>query len=225
MQVSKLTRDTIARAALELVDDGGLEALTMRRLGRELGVEAMSLYQYVANKDQLLDELLTLLYAEIDLPTYRDRDWRDVATDLFAAFRVVLMAHPKTVVIFAARSVTSMPALAPIDMSLGIFRRAGFGSEAAVDAHRILMSFTIGYLLAETTSVSRPDAIPRNSWGTAAFALADLRADKVPYLAELAPVALNRNADDQFELCLGLVVSGLSALQPEVGDDPPKCGL
>ncbi|MGH9165151.1 MAG: TetR/AcrR family transcriptional regulator C-terminal domain-containing protein [Acidimicrobiales bacterium] len=180
----------------------------MRSLGTALGVEAMSLYEYVASKDEILVDILDLLFTEVELPGEDARPWEDLACDLFCAFRRVLLAHPHTVTLVASRSVRSVEALAPIEESLGIFRRAGFDPQGAVDAHRVLQSFTIGYLLAEASVLNDPLAVP-NSWGTAAYALRELPTDRLPNLSELAGVAIDRVADEQFPVLLRVIVSGL----------------
>ena len=79
-----LSRERVLRAALELADAGGIESLTMRRLGQELGVEAMSLYNHVANKDDILDGIVDLVFGEIDLPSPASRleDGHAAAGDL-----------------------------------------------------------------------------------------------------------------------------------------------
>lgn len=206
----KLSREVIARTALKLVDKGGMAGLTMRRLGAALGVEAMSLYEYVASKDEILQDVLDMLFLEVELPQERDRPWQDLACDLFCAFRNVLRAHPHTIVLVASRSVRATEALGPIEESLGIFRRAGFDRQGAIDAHRVMQSFTIGYLLAEASVLNDPTAVP-NSWGTAAYALRQLPADQLPHLSDLAQVAIDRVADEQFPLLLRVIISGLSS--------------
>lgn len=195
-----------------------MTALTMRRLGASLGVEAMSLYEYVVGKDDILDDILDLLFTEVELPVCDDRPWEVQACELFCAFRRVLLAHPHTVVLVASRSVRSVDALAPIEESLGIFRRAGFDHQSAIDAHRVLQSFTIGYLLGEASALNDPAAVP-NSWGTAAYALRDLPVETLPHLGELAQVAIDRVADEQFPLLLNVIVSGLRS---ELRPDPKK---
>ncbi len=217
----RLSRPAIAEAALKLIDDGGMPALTMRRLGQALGVEAMSLYEYVANKDEILEDILGSLFNEVELPDQNDRPWEELACELFCAFRCMLLAHPHAVTLVASRAVQPLEALAPIEMSLGIFRRAGFGRQGAVDAHRVLQSFTIGYLLAETSVLNDPTAVP-NSWGTAAYALRELPADTLPHLSELAQVAIDRVADEQFPALLMVIISGLrTELRPEPGTASP----
>ncbi|HKV70246.1 MAG TPA: TetR family transcriptional regulator, partial [Gemmatimonadales bacterium] len=88
-----LTRDRVLRAALELADEGGTAALTMQRIGRRLGVEAMSLYRHVRNKDDILDGIVDLVFAEIELPADRS-NWRTVLRAQSISTRAALRRHP-----------------------------------------------------------------------------------------------------------------------------------
>src|SRR3954454_23063390 len=90
---SRLNRDLVLRAAVALADSGGIESLTMRRLGQDLGVEAMSLYKHVANKEALLDGMVDLVFAEIALPA-GDTDWRTAMRDRAVSARGALIRHP-----------------------------------------------------------------------------------------------------------------------------------
>ncbi len=135
----------------------------MRKLGSELGVEAMSLYIYVPSEDAILDGIVDLLFSEVELPLTSGRDWDDIARDLFSAFRRVLLSHPKSVTLLASRTVRSFQALAPIELSLGNLRRAGFDRRTTIDTHRGLLSFTVGYVLSEVGGLDTPS----DTWGTA----------------------------------------------------------
>src|SRR3954449_10793604 len=89
----RLSPERVLRAGVALADSGGLESLTMRRLGQDLGVEAMSLYKHVANKDALLDSMVDLVFAEIELPS-GDTDWRTAMRDRAVSTRAALIRHP-----------------------------------------------------------------------------------------------------------------------------------
>lgn len=191
-----------------MIDRDGLNALTMKRLGSELGVEAMSLYFHVAKKEEILDEVVDLLFKEVQLPEHEGRDWYEVARELFSNVRRHLVAHPNTVSLFATRPAHSGDALAPIEQSLRTLRQAGFDECAAIDGHRMLMSFTVGYVVSEVHARSDSATHPED-WGTAAYALQALPTDQVPNLAELAPIALSMHSDDQFDRCLGCILTAL----------------
>lgn len=203
-----LSRERIAEAALNLVDRSGLAALTMRRLGSELGVEGMSLYFYFSSKDEILDEVVDLLLRSIELPPDEGHGWEDVARELFTNVRSHLLTHPNTVELFATRLAHSVEALAPIELSLRSLREAGFDKWGAIDGHRILMSFTLGYVVSEVSARTEPSSHPEG-WGTAAYALRELPADQLPHLVELAPIALAGRSDEQFDACLSTLLAGL----------------
>lgn len=205
-----LSRERIAQAALDVVDRDGLGALTMRRLGSELGVEGMSLYFYFPSKDEILDEVVDLLLRSIDLPPADGRRWEDVARDLFKNVRTHLLEHPNTVQLFATRLADSVEALAPIELSLRSLREAAFDEWGAIDGHRILMSFTLGYVISEVSARTDPRSHPEG-WGTAAYALRELPAERLPHLVELAPIALAGRSDEQFDTCLTTLFAGLRA--------------
>ncbi|MEL7157456.1 MAG: TetR family transcriptional regulator, partial [Actinomycetota bacterium] len=106
-----LSREIVARAALELTTTGGLPALSMRKLGTRLGVEAMSLYHYVASKDDLLDAVLDELYRRIKLPyDVADDDWETAVRDWLRAFRSVLTQYPAALELLASRPLPSVAA-------------------------------------------------------------------------------------------------------------------
>ena len=98
-----LSQDRVLEAAVRLADDGGITTLSMRKLAQELGVEAMSLYNHVANKDELLDAMVDAVFGEIGLPSAR-ADWRISMRKRAMAVREVLMHHPWAIELMEARS-------------------------------------------------------------------------------------------------------------------------
>ena len=202
-----LSRQTIAAAAVRLVDMDGLTSLSMRRLGKLLQVEAMSLYTHFSTKEDLLNEVVDLLFREVELPT-DSPDWERFSRELFSAFRRVLLSHPNAVPLLGTRAPHSQEALAPIEASLRSLRQAGFDRPTALDGHRLLMSFTVGYLLQEVARFEDSNVDPE-SWGTGFYALSDLSSETTPHLLDLTPVALQRHADDQFAMGLTIVFEGL----------------
>lgn len=216
---SPLSREIIVEAAVRLVDREGLAALTMRKLGRELSVEAMSLYSYFSTKEEILSEMVDLLFREVPIPP-DDPDWEQFSIELFSGFRQVLLAHPNAVPLLVTRSPRSVSALAPIEASLRSLRAAGFSSASALDGYRGLMSFTVGYLLHEVGRLGEDDVDP-DRWGTGLYALSDLTAEDTPNLLEIAPVALQRQADEQFATGLALVLEGLKVRLSSQQTDPP----
>ena len=123
-----LSRDVVGAAALGLIDREGLEGLSMRKLGAELGVEAMSLYHYVESKDDLLDAVLDRLYAEVDLPRdLPDEEWEKAVRLGLGAFHRVLIDHPAALVLFASRPALSPASLGVIHWSFRRFEVMGVG--------------------------------------------------------------------------------------------------
>ncbi len=210
-----LTRQRIAEAALRVIDREGLNALTMKRLGCELGVEAMSLYFHFSRKEEILDEVVDLLFRELELPEdAREEgrvgsDWAEVARELFLNIRRHLLDHLNAVLLVASRPVHSVEALAPTEISLRNLRQAGFDEWEAIDGHRLLLSFTLGYLVSEASARRDPASHPED-WGIASYAFHTLPADQVPTLTELAAVALAGDADEQFDRCLRGILTALT---------------
>jgi AcrR family transcriptional regulator len=138
----------VLRAAVALADEGGFESLTMRRLAGELGVEAMSLYNHVASKDDLLDGLVELVFAEIDPPA-PDGDWKAAMRARAVSTREVLGRHRWAIGVMEGRT-NHGPANARVhDAVLGCLRAAGFSLETTVHAYSVLDAYIYGFALQE----------------------------------------------------------------------------
>lgn len=137
-----LTADEIFERALMLVDEEGLEALTMRRIAEEVGVEAASLYHHVANKDALIDGMLVRMRSEVRLPEPLPEDWIEIFQAVFAEYRRVLTAHPH-LVIYAGRRVESDPQPSGLDA----LTELGFSDEDAVSLWQSMLAFSAGFSL------------------------------------------------------------------------------
>lgn len=155
-----LTRQRILRAALKLIDRDGLDALTMRRLGAALGVEAMALYRHVGSKEGLLEGVAELLLEELELPDAESAPWQDTWTALAHSYRRLARSHPGAFRLLALSPLGIAArferALAP----LAILRDAGFDERPAEHAFLTLLSFADGYLLrvpAERDAEPAPD--------------------------------------------------------------------
>lgn len=163
--MENLSRAQICREALALVDEEGLPALSMRRLGARLGIEAMSLYHHVRDKADLLDALHAAVLGDLDAEARGD--WRELLLGLARALRKALLCHPNVVPLFATRPVRAPEALASIARVLAALVEAGFSDR---DAEKTLITvgvFTIGCVLAETQGSQDP-ASPRQP-GNAEF--------------------------------------------------------
>lgn len=143
-----ITREAIVAAALKIADEEGIDAVSMRRVARSVGVEAMSLYHYVSSKDDLLDSVADAVYAEMRLPNLSDR-WQDNVRNYAIEFRGTLLLHPNVVALVAARPVMGTGAIAVIEIALAELRRIGFEAEHARKMLNILVSFVLGHTLTE----------------------------------------------------------------------------
>lgn len=147
-----LTRERILAAALSLVEREGPAALSMRRLARDLGVEAMSLYNHVGGKAEILDGLAELFLIAIELPPERGDSWEDRIRALARAFRKAALANPKAAALMLTRQLETPASMRPTDASLAVFLDAGFDEQSAVHGLRAFIAFQIGTLLREVTS-------------------------------------------------------------------------
>ena len=154
----RLTKEVIAEAALVIVDEEGLPALTMRRLAAMLGVEAASLYHHVPNKDALIDGVLVRMRAEIRLPDPIPSDWKDLMEAIFAEYGRVLSAHPNLVSL-AGRRVETDP-----DSGLVFLTQLGFSDDEAVELWQSMIACTVGFAIfcsayARSDTWDLPDAL------------------------------------------------------------------
>jgi AcrR family transcriptional regulator len=208
-----LTKDRVLAAAIELADREGIDALSMRRLGQSLGVEAMALYRHVRDKDDLLDGVVEAVVAGIDLPPKdadRAKDWRADMRTLAIDSRQQMLRHPWAPPLLVRRTTVGPATLRHVDTVLGILSRAGFSIEMAHHALHVLGSRVFGFTQDPFDESTDADADPAQS---AAFAAAI--APTLPHVAELAMAATHGGAlggcDDDVEFAFGLdlILDGL----------------
>jgi TetR/AcrR family transcriptional regulator, tetracycline repressor protein len=164
-----LTRDRVCREALALVDEEGLEALSMRRLGARLGVEAMSVYRHVRDKADLLDALHAAVLGDLDAEVSHEGDWRALLGGLAEGLRRTLLRHPKLIPLFATRPVRAAEALVPIVRAWAALERAGFAPDDARKAIIVVGVFTLGHTLGEANGEPAPHLGVPNQPGAAEF--------------------------------------------------------
>jgi AcrR family transcriptional regulator len=140
-----LSRERILEAALDILDREGLEALSMRRLGDALGVEAMSLYNHVPNKAALLDGIQERILGLVEASP-ETRDWRAFARHQGVALHRALCAHPNAVTLFA-RPAGTTAVFSRLDTYLGVLRHAGFAPLDALYVVQIVLSFVVGHAM------------------------------------------------------------------------------
>ena len=149
----RLTRARVLQAAVALAARDGIESLSMRKLADELGAGAMSLYHYVPNKDQLLDGMVDLVFAEIELPSLDD-DWKTAMRKRALSTREALARHPWAIGEMEGRTSHGPSNLALHDAVLGCLRGAGFSLEMTVHAYSVQDAYIYGFALQERDMAS-----------------------------------------------------------------------
>jgi len=205
---ARLNRDRMLRAAIALADARGIESLTMRRLGEQLGVEAMSLYNHVANKDDLLNGMVDAVFSEIDIPAGA-LDWKAAMRERGISARKALSRHPWATGLMESRTTPGAATLRHHDTVIGTLREAGFSIELAAHAYSALDSYTYGFAMQET---SLPFHTAEETAEVAQLMLAQLSADEYPHLTEMITEhALQPGYDhgDEYEFGLDVILDGL----------------
>ncbi|GII92240.1 TetR/AcrR family transcriptional regulator C-terminal domain-containing protein [Sinosporangium siamense] len=196
-----LNRDYIIRMALGLVDRVGIEGLSMRELGVELGVDPMAVYYHLPNKAALFDGIVEAVYAEVDVAPGASGDWRELVANFMRRLREVLRRHPRAVPILATRPSYTPKSLA--DQALGSLQAAGLPPRRSLDIVACLGAYTIGHVLAE---VSPPAG---GETATAEEAAEPMAPDTFPHLARA--VAGGYRGDEQFEAGLRAMLAGFTS--------------
>jgi AcrR family transcriptional regulator len=203
-----LTRDRILRAAVALADRDGVGALSMRRLARELGVEAMSLYHHVAGKDALLDGMVDLVFGEIELPA-AETGWKTAMRRRAVSARAALRRHPWAINLMESRRTPGPANLRHHDAVIGCLRQAGFPVALTARAYSLLDAYIYGFAVQEA---SLPFDTPEETAEVAQAIMAELSAGTYPHLAELASEhVLQPGYDygDEYDAGLDLILDGL----------------
>lgn len=203
-----LTRERIIDAAAEVADGGGLVGVSMRTVGKQLGVEAMSLYHHIDGKEQLLDELADWVFARIELPDLR-AGWREGMTARAQSARAVLMAHPWGLTLAESRRAAGPAVLGHQDAVLGCLRRGGFSVMLAAHAFSVIDAYVYGFVLTEQRLPFEADE--RVEDYVAGLAIME---EIYPYLMEMVGelvVGKDYAYGDEFEHGLELILDGLAA--------------
>jgi AcrR family transcriptional regulator len=199
-----LTRERVLRAAVALTDSGGLESLTMRRLGQQLGVEAMSLYNHVSGKDDILDGITDLVLGDIDVPP-AGTDWRTAMRHRSISAHDILLAHPWAPLLIMSRFNIGPGMTRYLDATLGRLREGGFSIEGALDAWHTLDSHLYGFTLQQLGLPFEAGQAPRVS----AAVLGELPADQYPHVVEVITEIMRTGREEDFEFGLDLILDGL----------------
>jgi AcrR family transcriptional regulator len=212
-----LSRERVFRAAVALADERGLESLTMRALGEQLGVEAMSLYHHVANKVELLDGMVEVVFSEIELPT-TDVDWKTAMRRRATSTREALARHRWAVGLLGSSTSPGPASFRLVNAVLGCLREAGFSVENAAHAYSALDAYIYGFALQEKTM---PVDTPEELAEAAENVRRQFPADEYPHLAETISEHVTQSGydfADEFEFGLDLILDSLERLRTPAGD-------
>jgi AcrR family transcriptional regulator len=209
-----LSIERVLRAAIDLADAGGLQSLSMRKLARKLGVEAMSLYYYVSSRDAILDAILDLVVKEIE-PAPDGTDWKESLRSTAISAHTVLERHPWACGLMMSPARVRAGRMQYMDSMLGRLRRAGFSAELTDRAYHALDSHIIGSTLWEAGYTDGAQAAEAEAPGESGAAfLQALPAGEYRYLAEHVEqhLAMPQAGKTAFEFGLDLILDGLDRI-------------
>jgi AcrR family transcriptional regulator len=218
----KITRDLVLATALELIDRDGVDALSMRRLARELGRDPMILYRYAPNKAALLDGVAETVLAQLKVdPT--DRDWAGQLRTVARAYRRLALAHPGVVTLLVTRPLATPLALRPrgslrpLEDILALLTSAGFSGADALHIYRALFGFLHGHVLNELQELVDN---PEETDDLLRLGLHRLPIREFPLLRSLAPVLASYDGATELERGLDILLTGLTTLTPSEEPTP-----
>jgi TetR/AcrR family transcriptional regulator, tetracycline repressor protein len=194
----------VLAGALRLVDEQGIERLTMRRLGAALGVDPMAIYHYLPDKSALFDGLIEHVFAEVEAPPPTG-DWKQDLTALSAAFRETLLAHANALPLLATRPPITEAAFELVEAAIGTLRDGGFSEQDAADGVDCLGRLVIGHALAEAAT---PPGDVGGGEAQHVEAQWTLPPERFPHLAAVQRANVSHDPERLFSLALeGLILS------------------
>jgi AcrR family transcriptional regulator len=210
-----LTRALVLQTAVDRADQGGLEALSMRKLGQELGVEAMALYHHFANKDDLVDGMVDLVFSQVDLPDTGE-DWRTAMRQRAISVRDALLRHRWAIGLMESRRTPGPANLRHHDAVIGSLRAGGFDIEMAAHAYSLLDSYIYGFAL---TKMNLPFQTAEEVGDVAQAMLEPFPVGEYPHLLEILTDHVMKpgyDYGDEFEYGLDLILDGLARVREAV---------
>lgn len=208
----RLTRERVIAAALHVMDAEGLDAVTMRRVAREVGVEAMSLYNHVRDKDDLWDGICTRVMSEFRFPDVGG-DWMQSARFAAHEWRRVLKLHPNVVTLFAghAKPLSQPDGLRPMEYALGLLRQAGLSDRDAARVFNVLGGYIMGFVLMEVGQMFGAGALDKQAPDPDELGRL-IPMEELPNIAATLPHLASCDPDDMFDLGLDMLIAGQQAL-------------
>jgi AcrR family transcriptional regulator len=207
-----LSRERVLRGALAVADASGTGALTIRSIARELGVKPMSLYHYVAGKDDILDGIVDLVFSEIELPS-PGGDWQaEMRRRAISALRA-LRRHPWAIGLLQSRANPGAATLRHHDATIGTLRKAGFSVAMTAHAYALLDSYVYGFALQEASLPFKPETVA----GVAGPASQQISARDYPHFVEMATEYILQpgyDFGDEFEIGLSVILDALTTSIP-----------
>jgi AcrR family transcriptional regulator len=213
-QRTPLSRERVLRGAVALADASGIGSLTIRSLAQHLGVKPMSLYYYVAGKDEILDGIVDLVFSEIDLPSV-DGDWRSEMVTRANSARRTLRRHSWAIGLMESRKNPGPATLRHHNAVLGTLRAAGFSIEMTAHAYALLDSYIYGFALQEASLPFRGPDSPTDGAGPMRQ---QFPVDAYPHVAEMATEYILRPGYDfgnEFEFGLNVILGALTRSIPD----------
>jgi AcrR family transcriptional regulator len=207
-----LTRERVLAAALRLVDDEGLDALTRRRLGQELGRDAMALYRHAPDRSALLDGIVELVLDELDVPE-AGQDWQTQLSRTAHDFRRLGLAHPHVVALIVTRPLMTplglrpLGTLRPLERLLRVLTDAGFSPPVALQVYRLYISFLHGHMLTELQELV---ADREESGHLLRLGLHRLPAEEFPLLRGLADELAGYDGEAELDQGLAILFAGIA---------------
>jgi AcrR family transcriptional regulator len=210
---SKITRDVVLAAALEIIDRDGADGLSMRRLARAVNRDPVVLYRHAPNKAALLDGVAEIVLAQLNVDP-ADPDWGGQLRAVARDFRALALAHPHVVPLLVTRPLASplalrpLGTLRPLEDVLALLTRAGFDGPDALHIYRALFGFLHGHVLNELQElVDNPDETD----DLLRLGLHRLPIGQFPLLRSLAPVLATYDGAAELERGLDILMAGLAA--------------
>ena len=208
-----LSREKVLRSAVAVADAGGIASLTIRSLAEDLGVKPMSVYHHVANKDEILDGIVDLVFSEIELPC-ANGDWQSEMRRRAASARQALKRHPWAIGLMESRTAPGPATLRHHDAVIGALRAGGFSVELTAHAYALLDSYIYGFALQEA---SLPFKGPETIGEIAEPMLRQFPAGEYPHFVEMATEFVLQPGYDfgnEFEFGLNLILDALTRMIP-----------